>query len=97
MTLISRDHLPGRLNAKNFVLDGPWMLKALVWMLFDPKTSKSKILTCRGHLAGRLDAKSFDVDGPWMLKDLIWIFFDSRKIQIEDANMQGPSVGSAGC
>ena len=52
------------------------MLKSLIWRFWDPKTSKSKILTSWGHLSGWLDAKSFDLDVPRMLKSSIWMFKD---------------------
>ena len=57
-------HMSGRLDAKSFDLDDPQMLRGLIWMFFDPKTSNWKILTSRGHLSGWLNAKSLDFYGP---------------------------------
>ena len=50
--LTSRGHVSGRLDAKNFDLDGSWMLKASSWMFFDPQNFQIKKINVQGPFVG---------------------------------------------
>ena len=47
-----RGHRLGRLDAKSFDLDDLRMFKFPIWIFFNPKISKLKILTSRGMTPG---------------------------------------------